>query len=276
MAENTPSQHRSITRPFPGFSQVITMPTSKGVVPANNGTSQIVTLDGRTPLTTSLIVAEKFGKNHKNVLRSIQNLGCSEQFSRLNFAPSDYVDSRGKEQPMYAMTHDGFSLLVMGFTGKEAMQWKEKFLSEFNRLRSIVTRVLQQPLDPEWTQARIEGKKVRKTFVEVIHTSLVPKAIEEGSSNSGKLYVSYTNMLIKALFEIDEQPNKNLRDCLSAKQLKIVEMAETLMAEKIERCIEEGMPFRDIYQLCKHWMTDQYVPAMGGKTKVVSTGIVTA
>lgn len=84
-------------------------------------------------VTTSLIVAQVFGKEHKNVVRDIENLSCSESFNRLNFERITYRDSRNREQTAYEMTKDGFSFLVMGYTGAKAGEFKERFISEFNR-----------------------------------------------------------------------------------------------------------------------------------------------
>lgn len=84
-------------------------------------------------LTTSLIVARVFGKEHKNVLRDIENLSCSETFNRLNFERITYKDARNREQTAYQMTKDGFSFLVMGYTGDKAGQFKETFINEFNK-----------------------------------------------------------------------------------------------------------------------------------------------
>jgi Rha family phage regulatory protein len=84
--------------------------------------------------TTSLIVAKSFAKLHKNVLRIIQNMECSPEFKRLNFEPVEYTDAHGQKQPMYTITRDGFAFLASGFTGKEAAQWKEKFIEAFNQL----------------------------------------------------------------------------------------------------------------------------------------------
>ena len=85
------------------------------------------------PTTSSLDVAEHFGKQHKNVLRDIQALDCPAEFSRLNFEPRDFIDSRGKVQPMVSMTRDGFTILAMGFTGHKAMAWKCAYIQAFNR-----------------------------------------------------------------------------------------------------------------------------------------------
>lgn len=55
-------------------------------------------------LTTSLKIAETFGKEHKNVLKDIRELQCSEEFNRLNFEPVNYTDLKGEKRPMYVMT----------------------------------------------------------------------------------------------------------------------------------------------------------------------------
>lgn len=84
-------------------------------------------------VTTSLIVAQVFGKEHKNVVRDIENLSCSENFNRLNFERITYKDARNREQTAYEMTKDGFSFLVMGYTGAKAGEFKDRFINEFNR-----------------------------------------------------------------------------------------------------------------------------------------------
>ncbi len=86
--------------------------------------------------TTSLDVAEKFGKQHKDVLKAIRNLECSEEFSRRSFAPANYLDSQGKNRSMYRISRDGFSILVMGFNGKEAGRWKEAYITAFNLMEN--------------------------------------------------------------------------------------------------------------------------------------------
>lgn len=85
-----------------------------------------------TPVVSSRDIAERFGKEHKNVLQSIDNLECSTNFRRLNFQPSSYTNKQNKSQPEYLITKDGFVFLVMGFTGKEAAIFKEKYISAFN------------------------------------------------------------------------------------------------------------------------------------------------
>ena len=65
--------------------------------------------------------------DHKNVMQNIRNLECSVVFAGLNFQPGSYKDAQNQERPEYLITRDGFTLLVMGFTGDKAMQWKNFF-----------------------------------------------------------------------------------------------------------------------------------------------------
>lgn len=97
--------------------------------------NQLVFIKDNQVMTDSLTVAESFQKEHARVLRDVRELECSEEFRVGNFAESTYKNSVGREYPQFFMTEQGFSLLVMGYTGKEAMQFKEKYISEFHKMR---------------------------------------------------------------------------------------------------------------------------------------------
>ena len=105
---------------------------------------QLVIIKDDKPLTTSRKVADIFGKNHKDVLRAIDNLKveCPANFNRLNFAPVKYKDAKGEKRPEYLITKDGLSLLVMGFTGAKAMKFKIDFIDAFNNMEAIITKRL--------------------------------------------------------------------------------------------------------------------------------------
>ncbi|WP_411347060.1 Rha family transcriptional regulator [Paenibacillus sp. WLX2291] len=86
------------------------------------------------PKTDSLKVAKMFGKRHDHVIRDIRNLDCSKEFSLLNFGESEYRNDRERPYPNYEMTKDGFIFLVMGYRGKEAARFKERYIEAFNRM----------------------------------------------------------------------------------------------------------------------------------------------
>ena len=136
------------------------------------------------PKTSSLLIAEKFNKKHKNVLRIIENLSCSEDFWRLNFEPRNYEYQTGKNQirqeKMYHITKDGFSMLVMGFTGKEAMIWKENFINAFNALIAEL-EMINIALHAQKQKALFQSEKY--WFGKFPHWELVRTLCLEGLTN---------------------------------------------------------------------------------------------
>ena len=102
----------------------------------------------------SLQVAETFGKQHRHVLRDIRDLNCSEPFRLSNFGLSSYKNEQNKKQPMYLMTKDGFTLLVMGYTGDKAMAFKEAYINRFNQMEAFISSLLEAKMEfPAFTDA---------------------------------------------------------------------------------------------------------------------------
>jgi Rha family phage regulatory protein len=89
-------------------------------------------------VTTSLLVAETFGKAHDKVMRDIEKLSCSDEFRAANFGDSSYVSQQNKELPMCIMTKDGFTFLVMGYTGKKAGKFREEYIKAFNAMEKAL------------------------------------------------------------------------------------------------------------------------------------------
>ena len=131
---------------------------------------RFVMIENNEPVTTSSIVAKRFNKPHRHVLRAIRNLECSDKFRLRNFGQTVTTrknPSGGKDiqSPIYTMTKDGFVFLAMGFTGKEAAVWKERFIEAFN---SMSDQVRSNQMDL-WKQmqeliAKEVDSKVRASF----------------------------------------------------------------------------------------------------------------
>ena len=115
----------------------------------------MIFLQGQSARTNSLLVAERFGKRHDNVLQAIEIMECSDAFRSQNITESQYVDERGKTQKIYDLTWKGFSILAMGFTGKAAMEWKERFLDAFEWMQNELA-ILQR--EAALKQGRVEGR----------------------------------------------------------------------------------------------------------------------
>lgn len=96
-----------------------------------------------TARVDSLFVAQAFEKEHFHVLRDIAKItdtksGLSETFTASNFEPSSYKDKTGRKLPCYQMTRDGFTMLVMGYTGPKAMKFKELYIKRFNEMEKFI------------------------------------------------------------------------------------------------------------------------------------------
>jgi len=144
---------------------------------AINATPDLSIIEGQVT-TTSSQVAEHFGKRHADVIRAIKNLGASQGFTERNFALSDFTDSTGRKLPQYRITRDGFTLLAMGFTGKEAMQWKEAYLDAFNQMEA---KLLEQSR-PAIAYDRITPQQAQHL------KELVQLVVESGKQNYGETW----------------------------------------------------------------------------------------
>lgn len=97
--------------------------------------NELITInnDGQ-PVASSRDIAEHFGKEHRNVLRDVDDLKKDLLNFEQMFFDVEIPDSYGRKQRAYLMNRDGFSLLVMGFTGKSALEWKIKYIEAFNKM----------------------------------------------------------------------------------------------------------------------------------------------
>ena len=183
-------------------------------------------------ITTSLKVAEVFEKEHRHVLDAIRNLAAEN--SAAKFFNETTYKNRGKEYPMYEMDRDGFSLLVMGFTGDKALQWKIKYIEAFNAMEQELRRIYTER--QQWQIERDKGVIIRHILTDTIKMKIAD------SPHKRFAYPNYTKLIYKTLFgktmkELQEEygvkPKESLRDYLMADQLKDVENMEMLVSSLI-------------------------------------------
>jgi Rha family phage regulatory protein len=170
------------------------------------------------PVVSSRKVAEVFGKRHDHVLRAIENLECSEEFTRLNFGVSYYKDSSGKRNKEYYMTRDGFTFLVMGFTGKKAAQFKEAYIRRFNEMEQQLRQ-------------RAIGKAIRRTLTDAIkesglNTQLKGWAYKSITDLVYRVAIGCTAAQFRKMHGLDK--DANIRDYLDTYQLARISQAEKL------------------------------------------------
>ena len=107
---------------------------------------QFVQINHSEPVTTSEFVAKAFSKEHKNILRKIEEIFTQvpDSFIKLNFKFNEKLVKVGfgeRRDKFYELTKDGFMLLVMGFTGKNAMSIKIAYINAFNAIAEKLRRI---------------------------------------------------------------------------------------------------------------------------------------
>lgn len=151
-------------------------------------------------VTTSRNIAEVFSKRHSDVLSAIRGLECSQDFNERNFTLVDYTDSKGEHRPEYLITRDGFSLLVMGFTGKEAMAFKEAYIQRFNELeaqRATYNAISASAADLP-TLLESLAKELRNKNQQI--AALAPKAVawEQVADNTKGMLITRFGKMVEA------------------------------------------------------------------------------
>lgn len=207
--------------------------------------NELVHLENDEAVCSSLEIAEKFGKRHDKLISEIRRMysdligkGSPQNGGAKFFFEATY-ENRGKQYPMYLMNRDGFSLLVMGFTGKKALDWKLKYINAFNQMENIIREKQSQ----SWIETRTFGKLSRKAETDVLK-QLVEYAKQQGSEHADMLYMTYSKLANKTVGVTN-------RDTATAKQLMNLSVTENIILKVVEDGINQQLHYKEIYKNCK-------------------------
>lgn len=214
--------------------------------------NQLVILRRGEPFTDSLLVAEKFHKNHRDLLTKIRFLMAEieEMHSAKNFAQSieenynpkfiesSYKDASGKSNLMYYLNQDAFVEVVGNLNGKEARQWKREYHSAFNKMAKMILN----KQNAEWLETRQEVKLLYHKMTDSLKI-LVDYATANGSQNADKLYMTYNKLINKNL---GIKPGQ--RDSLTIWQLHEIEKMQSMIETIVRGLIAKGTEYHQIYK----------------------------
>lgn len=202
--------------------------------------NELVYLKNDEAMTDSIMVAESFGKRHDRVIRAIETIiNNSPQKWGQCFKVSSYTDESGKKNKMYRMNEKAFSVLVMGFTGKKALEWKWKYSEAFEQMKDFIS----EKHTTTWIETRQAGKLTRKAETDTLQR-LVEYAKEQGSTHADMLYVTYTKLANK-------MAGVQRRDTASVMQLNNLSMMESIILHMVDTGIMMQKHYKEIYQDCK-------------------------
>lgn len=202
--------------------------------------NELVYLKNDEAMTDSIMVAESFEKRHDRVIRAIETIiNNSPQKWGQCFKVSSYTDESGKKNKMYRMNEKAFSVLVMGFTGKKALEWKWKYSEAFEQMKDFIS----EKHTATWIETRKAGMITRKAETDIIK-KLVEYAKEQGSTHADMLYITYTRLANKII-------GVKHREDATTMQLNNLSLAEHIIKNVIDTGISTGMNYKDIYQESK-------------------------
>lgn len=138
----------------------------------NDLMTNLVEVNNEQVVTTSLVVAETFGKRHDNVLQAIKNLEKDVLSFKEMFSEGETPDKYGRPRKTYFMNKDGFTLLAMGFNGKEALQFKLQYIEAFNKMEEYIkngeVKVFSYMIDDPAKRARLWADEMDEVYA-IIH-----------------------------------------------------------------------------------------------------------
>lgn len=203
--------------------------------------NELVTVKSDEAVCDSIQIAAHFGKRHDRVLRAIDNLveSLPKNGERNMFKLGNRVANDGQNHRMYYMNRDGFSLLVMGFTGKKALEWKLQYINAFNQMEAFI----KEKTTEAWIETRKAGKITRKAETDVIK-QLIEYAKGQGSKHSKMLYMTYSRLA-------NNMAGITNRESATVMQLNNMSLIENIILNQIRIGMEKGMHYKEIYKDCK-------------------------
>lgn len=191
-------------------------------------------------LADSLTVSKMFEKRHDNVIAKIEKiLSDSAENSAQCFHKTRYKDSSGKWNTKYLMNRDGFTFLVMGFTGKKADAWKWKYIEAFNKMETVI----REKTTLAWSETRQFGQITRKAECDTLKR-LVEYAKSQGSQHADKLYTVYSKLA-------NTSSGIKNRDEATIRQLTTLDLIENIILHVVDMGIIGQRHYKEIYQDCK-------------------------
>lgn len=209
--------------------------------------NEIVTIQHRQAVTTSLKIAEIFGKKHKDVLRVIERLLSDlPKGDGRNFTPVEYQDSKGEYRAMYQLNRKAFTLIAMGFTGKKALSFKSAYIDAFDSME----KALLNQMNLSWQEQRAESKAARRVETDSI-ARFVDYAAGQGSTQARMYFVNISKMTHKELFTVKQVSPQPFRDSLDSMQLSFLTTAEYLIQQALDDGMTAALHYKDIYALAR-------------------------
>jgi phage regulator Rha-like protein len=210
-------------------------------------------------------IAKEFGREHKSVLRTIDDLIADNTISRHEFVPRKYKN-RGKEYRRYELNKAGCLKAMPFIGGRKSREGQRRFVDEFLRMEAALEWQSKERASLAYQVARSSGKDSRGILTDEIK-KFVAYAKVQGSGNSDRYFSNITNVVHKSILVIDPHFT-DVRELLTAIQLANLSLIELTAAQIMSEGMAKKLPYKEIYQTMKKILVGFVVE----RTKVLKVG----
>ena len=209
--------------------------------------NQLCVIENNEVFTTTVIIAEGVGLEHRTVIRLLQKHSSTETLSGFKIHK---VTSGGRPLEYAKLTElQATFLITLMRNSEKVIAFKEKLTTEFFRQRQIISQLIAQQKNPDWQNVRKDGKAVYHQKTNVIK-QFVDYATSQGSQNAKNYYAGLAKMENSALFFL-EQKYKNVREILTIRQLMQVATADQIVEKALLEGMEKGLHYKECYSFAK-------------------------
>ncbi len=210
-------------------------------------------------------LAKEFGRAHKNVLQTLDDLLADRTISRLESKPRNYKN-RGKDYRCFELNKSGFLKAMPFIGGKKSREGQKRLVDEFLKLELKLERQSREREKLSCQIARLSGKDSRAILTDEIQKFII-YAKDNGSSNADRYYGSVTKLAHNTLVILEPKATQ-VRELLTAIQLSHLSTIELTAAEVLTLDMSLGVPYKEIYRNIKVELSG----LAGLKTNVLSGG----
>lgn len=200
-------------------------------------------------------IAKEFGREHKSVLRTIDDLIADGTISRHEFVPRNYK-KRGKEYRHFELNKAGCLKAMPFIGGRKSREGQRRFVDEFLRIEAALERQSKERASLAYQVARLSGKDSRGILTDAIQ-QFIAYAKEQGSGNADRYFSIITTVVHKSIVIIEAHAT-DVRELLTAIQLSTLSTIELIAAQVLTEGMAATLPYKEIYQTMKK-MLDGFV-----------------
>lgn len=213
-----------------------------------NKTALVIHGKNNQIIVDSRDLAKEFGRDHKSVLRSLEELYQDGTISRHECVPRDYK-KRGRDYRCYELNKAGFLKAMPFMGGRKSREGQRRLVDAFLEQESKLERQSKEREKFAYQIARLSGKDSRAILTEVIQKFIV-YATRQGSGSAERYYCIITKLVYQAL--ISSQPKaSSIRELLTAIQLSHLSTIELTSAQALDDGMQSGVAYKVIYQRLK-------------------------